>query len=103
MAVALRDVIPLVLEKQHDWRVGLARDWHLIVGTLATRTCLEKIYDDTVIIGVYESHWMQELYLLSSDIKDSINSTLKVSRINHIRFKLVEEKKERTELCCQKK
>lgn len=92
MAVALKDVIPLVLEKQHDWRVALARDWHSIVGTLATRTCLEKIYDDTVMIGVYESHWMQELYLLSSDIKDSINRTLPVPRIKHIRFKLVEER-----------
>lgn len=103
MAVALRDVIPLVLDKQHDWRVALARDWHLIVGTLATRTCLEKIYDDTIIIGVYESHWMQELYLLSSDIKDSINSILKAPRINHIRFKLVEERKRTQRVLLPKK
>lgn len=93
MAVALKDLIPRILDTQADWRVGLARDWHAIVGGLATRTCLEKIYEDTVVIGVYESHWMQELYLLSPEIKEAINAVLKVPRIRHVRLKLVEEKK----------
>lgn len=93
MAVLVRDIIPQVLEKQRDWRTVLARDWGHLVGSLATRTCLEKIYDDTVVIGVYESHWMQELFLLSSDIKDLLNNALGTSRIRQVRFKLVEERK----------
>jgi fructose 1,6-bisphosphatase len=36
---------------------------------------------------------MQELYLLSPDIKDAINVFLKVPRIMHVRLKLVGEKK----------
>ncbi len=103
MVKAVKDVIPLVLASKTDWRNSLAREWHLIVGTLATRTCLEKIYDDTVVIGVYESHWMQELYLLSSDIKDLINSMLQVPHIKHVRFKLVEERTKNVRVLYPKK
>ena len=91
MAQSLKDLIPLVLEKD-DWRMLLARQWNPLVGSLKTRIRLEKIYDDTVVIGVYESHWMQELYLLSSELRDSINMTIGVPRINHVRFMLVEDK-----------
>lgn len=103
MAVAIKDIIPHILEKQADWRVALARDWHKIVGSLGTRTCLEKIFEDTAIIGVYESHWMQELYLLSSDIRDLLNSMLPTPRIKHVRFKLVEERKKRARILPMKK
>jgi hypothetical protein len=44
---------------------------------------------------VYESHWMQELHLLSSDIRNLLNSMLPTPRIKHVRFKLVEERKKR--------
>ena len=93
MALSIADLIPKVLNKQDDWRITLARRWHEVVGDLETRIRLEKIFDDTLVIGVYESHWMQELYLLSSVLRDSINDFIGEERIRHLRFKLVEDKK----------
>lgn len=93
MPVALKQIIPAIFKNPVDWRLTLLNNWTTIVGGLQTRIRLEKIYEDTIVIGVYESHWMQELYLLSSLLIDKINEHLKEKRINHLRFKLVEEKK----------
>jgi len=93
MAQSLKDLIPQVLEKQDDWRMLLTRQWNSLVGSLKTRIRLEKIYDDTLVIGVYESHWMQELYLLSSVLQDKVNECIGEPRIAHLRFVLVEDKK----------
>lgn len=93
MAILVKDIIPQLIEQHADWRNVLFANWHSIMGNLQTKVRLEKIYGNTVIIGVYESHWMQELYLLSSVLIDSINSFLGEPRITHVRFTLVEEKK----------
>ena len=93
MVVLIKDIIPQLLEEKVDWHRALLQNWQSIVGTLKTRIRIEKIYDNTLIIGVYESHWMQELYLLSSVLIDSVNTFLGEPRIAHLRFKLVEEKK----------
>ncbi len=94
MAALLRDLVPQILQHNDEWRLTLLRHWNTIIGTLQTRVRLEKIYDDTLIIGVYESHWMHELHLFSSVLIDSINRYLGHERIAHLRFKLVEEKKQ---------
>ena len=65
MAALLRDLVPQILQHNDEWRLTLLRHWNTIIGTLQTRVRLEKIYDDTLIIGVYESHWMHELHLFS--------------------------------------
>jgi hypothetical protein len=93
MAVLIKDIIPQLVSYNADWRIALLAQWQAIVGKLKTRIRLEKVYEDTLVIGVYESHWMQELYLLSSVLIDSINTFLGEPRIKHLRFKLVEEKK----------
>ena len=89
MAVHIKELLPKFLEKD-DWRLDLARRWDSVVGSLQTKIRLEKTYDDTAVIGVYESHWMQELYLLSSELCDSINNVIGQKKIRRIRFKLVE-------------
>lgn len=92
MAVAVKDLIPQFLNKKLDWQQSLMQQWPAIVGSLQTRIRIEKIYDATVVIGVYESHWMQELYLISSVILDSINDCLGEPKIEAVRFVLVEER-----------
>ncbi len=92
MALLLKNLLNQILEKD-DWRLNLARQWDQVVGSLKTRIRLEKIYNDTLVIGVYEYHWMQELYLLSPELRQKVNHFLQEDRITHIRFKLVEEKK----------
>ncbi|MBA3751359.1 DUF721 domain-containing protein [Candidatus Dependentiae bacterium] len=92
MAVLLKDLVPLVMSAKDDWRASLLKNWNEIVGSLKTRIRLEKVTGDMIIIGVYESHWMQELYLLSSVLIDSVNDFLGKPYIKQIRFKLVEER-----------
>lgn len=93
MAVLLKDIVPSLFAQKNDWRTTLLARWDEIVGSLKTRIRLEKIYDDTLIIGVFESHWLQELHLLSQVLIDSINQLLSEPHIKHLRFKLVESKK----------
>ncbi len=92
MAVLLKDLVPLVMSAKDDWRASLLKNWNEIIGSLKTRIRLEKVTGDMIIIGVYESHWMQELYLLSSVLIDSVNDFLGKPYIKQIRFKLVEER-----------
>ncbi len=93
MALLVKDILPHLFERKIDWRMALLQHWNTVVGTLKTRIRLEKIYDDTLVIGVYESHWMQELHLLSSVLIESINTFLGEERVHHLRFMLVEEKR----------
>lgn len=93
MTTAIKNIIDNIFSSQEDWRIKLLIKWDTIVGGLKTRVRLEKIYEDTLVIGVYESHWMQELYLLSSIIIQNINDNLDKPRITNLRFKIVEIKK----------
>lgn len=92
MAIAIKNILDNIFSNQNDWRIQLLRQWDTIVGNLKTRVRLEKIYNDTLVIGVYESHWMQELFLLSKVLIDSINRHLDEPRITNLRFKIVETK-----------
>ena len=48
---------------------------------------LEKIEGNTLIIGVYQASWLQELYLLSTVLLKTINNNLKYPYIKKLRFK----------------
>ena len=58
-----------------------------INGSLHSKVRIEKIYDDTLILGVFHSCWMQELYLLSPLLIKTINEKLDQPYIKQIRFK----------------
>lgn len=96
MPILIKDIVPSLLNTQEEWQVALLKQWDSLVGSLKTRIRLEKIQEDTLIIGVYEVHWMQELYILSSVLIDSINQFLGEPRVKKLRFKLVEERKSRS-------
>jgi hypothetical protein len=93
MATPVKHILSSLLTNQEDWRIMLLQKWDTIMGGLKTRIRLEKITDDTLVIGVYEAHWMQELFLLSRVITNTVNKALDKPRITQLRFKLVEEKK----------
>lgn len=96
MVMLIKEIMPSLLGMPSDWHAALLGQWDTIVGSLKTRVRLEKIQEDTLIIGVYEAHWMQELYVLSQVLIDSINQFLGEPRIKKLRFKLVEERKFKT-------
>lgn len=89
MAKSLQELLTSVLpQQQQDWKLYLLDQWSTIIGNLSSRMRLEKIQDDTtLIVGVYDSHWMQELYFLSPLIINTINAKLDQPRIKQLRFK----------------
>lgn len=86
MAFSLQMLVANILEVDTDWRKQLVKEWRTIVGSLHARMRLERIVKDTVIIGVYEVHWMQELYMISGMILDAINQKLGGQYVAKVRF-----------------
>ncbi len=78
--------------KNENWKVKLLSEWETITGNLADKMRLEKIDDQTLIIGVYQSSWMHELYLLSNVLKKTINNHLGYDHVKHLRFKSAAKK-----------
>lgn len=66
----------LLSQSQQNWHIKFRAEWHTIMGDLAKRARLERIQGSTVIIGVYDSHWMHELHALSRMIIQRINGAL---------------------------
>lgn len=57
------------------------------MGPLAAHVQLEKIDAETLHLGVFDSCWLQELYLLSPLLLKTINENLDQPRIKQLRFK----------------
>lgn len=87
MAKELKNLLGDIFDQQTHWRYQLLQAWPSIIGTLATRVTLEKIQDDTLVIGVYDSCWLQELYMLSPMLLSLINKKLERPYIKQVRFK----------------
>ncbi len=83
--------------KNDTWKVHLLAQWPHIVGNLADKMRIEEIKEDTIIIGVFQSSWLQELYSLSPVIKKIINEALKEQRIKTIRFKYATPRESKTQ------
>ena len=96
MAVSLQCLMTQFLSDNDDWRKQLTRDWANIVGGLHTKMRLEKIMHDTVVIGVYELHWMQELFMISSMIMDTMNQKLGGPHVTKLRFVVAGSKNDGT-------
>ncbi len=69
-----------------NWHHILIKLWPSIVGTLNDKMCLRKIEGSALLIGVYDSHWMHELAMLSPTLIRSINLALSKECVTHIRF-----------------
>lgn len=94
MTIAIKDILPSLLGEQRSWQLNLIANWSTIVGNLKTKVQLVKILDDTIIIGVVDACWLQELYLLSPVLLKAINQNLDQPRIKHLRFKTIGIKKQ---------
>ena len=71
-----------------NWKVQLLINWPIIMGDLKNHVILEKINENSLILGAFNSSWMHELYLLSPVLIATINKHLGQARIKFIRFKL---------------
>lgn len=84
----IKDLLPALL-KTDNWKLTLLSQWHTIFGPLSSKVHLEKIHEDTLVLGVQDSCWLQELYLLSPLLLKTINETLDQPRIKQLRFKTI--------------
>ena len=75
-----------------NWKIELLKSWPSIIGNLGDRVFIEKIMDNMLILGVTDSSWMQELYILSVPLMTIINEHLKTPRIKRLRFKNISKK-----------
>lgn len=85
----LKDLISGYMDSVDDWKKRLLRDWPVIVGALNTRMRVEKIVNDLLVIGVYDQHWMHELFHMSRMIVNTINTKLGKPYVKQVRFVLV--------------
>lgn len=74
------------------WKLNLIKNWPIIIGSLHEKVSLQKIHATSVVLGVHDSSWIQELYLLSKIILKKINSNLDSPRIVTLRFQCIEKK-----------
>ncbi len=82
--------------RKNNWRLMLMQSWNSIIGNLSSKVSIHKIYNNAITLGVSDSSWMQELYLLSSVIKEKINKAIDKPRIETVRFQYVPPNKKRT-------
>lgn len=88
MAIAdLKSIIDSLPFFKHNWKFALLDQWPSIIGSLNSKVSLEKITDNSVVLGVIDSCWMQELYLLTPLVQSLINKSLDKPRIEKIIFK----------------
>jgi len=78
--------------KDDNWQVYVMRNWRTIIGDLYIRMNIEAITNDTLVLGVYDPHWMQELYVLSEVLLETINGALAKPYIKRIRFVLAKQR-----------
>lgn len=88
MAKQISNLVQQVFKEEHAWKIKLLQEWHSIFGNLSKYVQVEKIEKDTLILGVTNSCWLQEFYLLSPLLLKTINEKLANSPIKQLRFKL---------------
>ena len=89
MAMYLKELLHALINPHKNWKTDLLYRWHDIIGSLHSKVRIEKVYDDTLVLGVFHSCWMQELYLLSPLLMRTINEKLDQPYIKQIHFKHV--------------
>jgi hypothetical protein len=90
MATHIKNLLPsfLKVSAEQSWKLYLYQHWNTIIGDLQTHVRLEKILDDnSLILGVTNTSWLQELYMLSPVLLKKINESLDKPYVKQVRFK----------------
>lgn len=95
MALPVKTILDELLSHQDNWQLQLLNQWPSIVQSIKTRVHLLKIEPEMLTIGVQDSCWLQELYLLSPLLIATINQKLDQPRIKQLRFKALGTQEEK--------
>ncbi len=93
MTQPIKNLLQNIFSEKSSWKINLLKNWPTIIGSLNTKVNLEKVYENTLVLGVENACWLQELYLLSPLLIKTINEKLDQPRIKNLRFKQVSRKK----------
>jgi len=88
----ISSIISSLITHENSWHIQLIRDWSEIMGPLSSKVTLEKIDGSLLMLGVYNSSWMQELYLLTPLIIKTINAKLGDSCVSSVKLRLIARK-----------
>lgn len=94
MTKHIKTLLETIIVDQSNWKLQLLQHWPTMLGNLNTKVRLEKIENDMLVLGVSDSCWLQELYMLSPLLLQTINKKLDSPRIKSLRFKKIGIKKE---------
>ena len=89
----LKSIIYPYIDPKANWKNKILQDWPSIIGDLSSKVHVEKITNNTLVLGVHDSCWMQELYVLSSPLLKTINRHLNKPYIKKLQFKNIPKKK----------
>lgn len=93
MPTHIKEFLTELFPPDQLWKVTLLEQWQTIMGNLKAHVTLLKITEDTLTLGVFNSSWLQEMYLLSPIILETINKSIDQPRIKQLRFKQIAQKK----------
>jgi len=82
IAEFLKNVIP----QEHLWKIKLYYNWKTIMGVLNDKVAIVRIDHETLVLKTTHPAWAQELHLLSSMLKQKINTALGSQKIKKILF-----------------
>jgi hypothetical protein len=85
----IKQFLEKIIPQENGWKRQLLENWPAIMGRLQGKVTLENIYEDSLVLGVPDACWLQELYLLSPALIKQINEKLESPRIKQVRFKQV--------------
>ena len=87
MPTPIKTILDNLFTPKNNWQLQLLNNWPTIIGSIQTKVQLLKIYEDYLVLGVTDSCWLQELYMLSPLLIHMINEKLDRPRIKQLRFK----------------
>ncbi len=86
MTASIKNLLTSIIPKEQQWKITLFQNWDSIMGPLKDKVTIAQINNDTLLLKVIHPAWAQELHLLSSMLKQKINTCLGTTRIQNIRF-----------------
>lgn len=98
MAQHIKNFFAPIIPHYKVWKINLIENWNTIVGDLHEHVTLINIQNNMLLLGVYDSTWLQELYILSPVLLKTINDYLGDEHITRLRFKNIGYKKNKKNL-----
>ncbi len=71
----------------------LLTNWPEISGKLSSRMCIERVQHQMIVLGVYDTIWIQELYCMSDILLAQINKFIGENYFTELRFRYVNKPK----------